>query len=37
MSLIFKHAVTLLVDLEMLLLSLHAMHDSLMISQVAQA
>ena len=28
MSLIFKHTVTLLVDLEMLLLSLHALHDN---------
>ena len=28
MSLIFKHTVTLLVDVEMLLLSLHALHDN---------
>ena len=28
MSLIFKHTDTLLVDLEMLLLSLHALHDN---------
>ena len=28
MSLIFKHTVTLLVDLEMLLLSLYALHDN---------
>ena len=28
MSLLFKHTVTLLVDLEMLLLSLHALHDN---------
>ena len=31
MSLIFKHTVTLLVELEMLLLSLRALHDALMI------
>ena len=31
MSLIFKHTVTLLVELEMLLLSLRALHDTLMI------
>ena len=29
MSLLFKHTVTLLVDLEMVLLSLHALHDTL--------
>ena len=29
MSLLFKHTVTLLVDLEMVLLSLHAFHDTL--------
>ena len=28
MSLLFKHTVTLLVDLEMLLLSLYALHDN---------